>query len=57
MKLSKVELKSDKNKCPYLVCTYLDKNNKERVICLNHYDLEYSIKGRIKYDIKQKSIK
>lgn len=52
MKITKLELRSDKNKDSYLYCTYVDRKGKERHMCLNHYDLEYALKGKISYETK-----
>lgn len=57
MKLICIQVRGDKNDMPYLVVTYLDSKSKERTICLNHYDLEYCVKGKIKYEISKQNKK
>lgn len=56
MKILSTYSKLDRNDNPYILVVYSDSKGKERKIVLNHYDLEYSIKGKIKYEMnKQKS--
>lgn len=47
----------DKNDNPYILVVYSDSKGKERKIVLNHYDLEYSMKGKIKYEINKQNKK
>jgi len=55
MKIKTIDVKADKNNDLYLKITYVSSKDKECKICLNHYDLEYAIKGKIKYDVKTKN--
>lgn len=50
MVIEKIDVKSDKNKNVYLVINYTAKNGRNCKMCLNHYDLEYVMKGKIKYE-------
>lgn len=50
MVIEKIDVKSDKNKNVYLVINYTSKNGRNCKMCLNHYDLEYAMKGKIKYE-------
>ena len=57
MKLISILTKADKNNNFYFVCSYLDSKEKIRKIVLNHYDLEYAMKGKIKYEISKQNKK
>lgn len=57
MKLLSTYTNLDKNTNPYIVVVYLDSKCNQRTIVLNHYDLEYAVKGKIKYEISKKDKK
>lgn len=57
MKLLSTYSNLDKNTNPYIVVVYLDSKCIQRTIVLNHYDLEYAVKGKIKYEISKQNKK
>lgn len=57
MKLLSTYTNLDRNSNPYIVVVYLDSKCNQRTIVLNHYDLEYCVKGKIKYEISKQNKK
>ena len=57
MKILSTYSKLDRNDNPYILVVFSDSKGKERKIVLNHYDLEYSMKGKIKYEISKQNKK
>ena len=57
MKLLSTYSKLDRNDNPYILVVYSDSKGNERKLILNHYDLEYSMKGKIKYEMNKRKSK
>lgn len=57
MDIKKIDVKTDKNNNLYVVINYNASTGRSCKIVLNHYDLEYAMKGKVKYEISNKTIK
>lgn len=55
MEIKNIFERLDKNNNYYILVVYSDSKGKNRKVLLNHYDLEYAMKGKIKYEISKRN--